>query len=215
DEIMSISEDDKEVESDKELSIADEAVANKVIDEMLTEINTWVSTSNAFAEHTTKALWAKKNVPRIKPINVQALGTMKKFNQIQISSAPKSDPLGHLPRRMDFLVAHVHNLGKSLPAKIFNLMDSVLLRIVVDALEERLLEFLFDTLKSQLPLLFNALNTLECCRLAILEKSIHKLIYKNVRVTIGEVPNDLLVVNSKDHTTKVNHTLSDMDELVG
>ncbi|GKD88140.1 hypothetical protein Tco_1363647 [Tanacetum coccineum] len=140
DEIMSISEDDKEVESDKELSIADEVVANKVIDEMLTEINTWVSTSNAFAKHTTKALWAKMNVPRTKPINVQALGTMKKFNQIQISSAPK---------------------------------------------------------------------------LAILEKSIHKLIYKNVRVTIGEVPNHLLVVNSKDLTTKVNHTSSDMDELVG
>ncbi|GJZ48313.1 hypothetical protein Tco_0602145 [Tanacetum coccineum] len=89
-------------------------------------------------ELAAKALWAKKNVHREKPINVQALAAMKTFKQIRISSAPKSDPLGHLPRRMDFLVDHVHNLGKSLLDKFVDTMDLVLPRMAVDALEERL-----------------------------------------------------------------------------
>ncbi|GJY25880.1 hypothetical protein Tco_0400606 [Tanacetum coccineum] len=122
-----------------------------------------------------KALWAKKNVHREKPIKVQALAAMKKFKKIQISSAPKSDPLGHLPRRMDFLTAHVHNLGISLFGKFVDFMDTVLPRLIVDALEERLHELISDTLKNQFP------------QLAILKALIRKFIHKNVRVTMGDL----------------------------
>nr|GEZ79946.1 hypothetical protein [Tanacetum cinerariifolium] len=79
----------------------------------------------------------KKECSREKPINVQAFATMKRFRQIQISNAPKPDPIGHLPRRMDFLVAHVHNLGQSMPTKFVNSMDSVLPKMVVDVVGGR------------------------------------------------------------------------------
>ncbi|GJV66753.1 hypothetical protein Tco_1482262 [Tanacetum coccineum] len=134
----------------------------------------------------------------------------------------KVKPLGHLPRRINFLAAHVHNLGKSLPDKFADTMDVVLPRAVAHALEERLPELLSDTMhgiieESLNPVnkQFNVLNTLECHRLAILKKSICKSIYKNVRVTMGEVPNDLFVVNAKYLTNKVNMTSSNMNELVG
>ncbi|GJU78871.1 hypothetical protein Tco_1275941 [Tanacetum coccineum] len=131
-EIMCILGDDEETDFDK-------------------EINTEESTPIVSTTPSTEALWAKKNVPREKPINAQALAAMKKFKQVQISSVPNSDPLGHLPKRIEFLVAHVYNLGKSLPDQFDDKMDSYLPRMVVDALEEMLLELLSDTLKSQFP----------------------------------------------------------------
>nr|GEW01761.1 hypothetical protein [Tanacetum cinerariifolium] len=182
DEIMSISRDDEEeADSDNELSIADEVKANKVLHEILIEIKIEHSTALVFAapinevssmsdqnstfvfpmagvqELDDKALLAKKNVPREKPINVQSLVARKRFKLIQFSSAPKLDSLGHLPRRMDFLVAHVHNLGQSMPTKFVDSMDSILPIMVVDPFEERLPELLSDTLKSQFPLLLTKL----------------------------------------------------------
>ncbi|GKD39558.1 hypothetical protein Tco_1259765 [Tanacetum coccineum] len=98
-----------------------------------------------------KALWRKKNIPCVKPANVQALGDMQRFKQIQITRAPRSKPLGHLPQRMDFFVAHVHNLGKSLLDLYVNKMDLVVPRMVVDALYERPSKLQSNTLKNQLP----------------------------------------------------------------
>ncbi|GKB45420.1 hypothetical protein Tco_0896173 [Tanacetum coccineum] len=149
DEIMLISGDEDELaNSDKELSAADEIEATNVFDEILTEINTKDTTTLVFIAPSTRK---KKNIPHEKPANVQALATMQRFKKIQISSALGSDPLVHLPRRMDFLAAHVYNLGKSLPDKFANKIDSVIPRMVVDALEERLPELLNDTLRNQLP----------------------------------------------------------------
>ncbi|GJR39955.1 hypothetical protein Tco_1215639 [Tanacetum coccineum] len=128
----------------------DEIVADNVIDEILTEINIEDSTTLVFTAPSTevpsvsdskpthvfpikdiqalitRALWKKKNIPREKPANVQSLATMQ--------------------RRMDFLVPHVHNLGKSFPDKFADKMDSVVPRMVADALEKRLPELLTDTL---------------------------------------------------------------------
>nr|GEV81372.1 putative reverse transcriptase domain-containing protein [Tanacetum cinerariifolium] len=161
DEIMSISGDDDEAESDKEIYKADEVEADNIINEVLTKINKGVSTSNASVKttieipivsnlikiHTSpladvheldaRELSTKKNIPREKPINVQDLTNMKRFKHIQCSSAPESDPLAHLPRRMDFLVAHVHNLGIFLPDKFVDSMNYVFPRLIIGALEER------------------------------------------------------------------------------
>ncbi|GJR52042.1 hypothetical protein Tco_1402563 [Tanacetum coccineum] len=178
------------------------------------------------------------------------LGSYEEVQANPYIQCTKVKPLGHLPRRINFLAAHVHNLGKSLPDKFADTMDVVLPRAVAHALEERLPELLSDTMhgiieESLNPVnkQFNVLNTLECHRLAILKKSICKSIYKNVRVTMGEVvgllgqttkpqmqlisyleqvlhstmkvPNDLFVINAKYLTNKVNRTSSDMNELVG
>ncbi|GKA87716.1 hypothetical protein Tco_0809480 [Tanacetum coccineum] len=242
---MSILKDDEETESDKEIYKADEVEANNIINEVLTKINTGVSTSNASVEttieipivsnvipmHTSpladvqeldaRALSTKKNIPREKPINVQALADMKWFKHIQRFSAPESDPLGHLPKHMDFLVAHVHNLGKSLLDKFVDYVNSVLPRLIIDALEERLPELFSDTTKnhfSQLPsnqsTNSSMLDKLECTRFSILESVVQKSIHKNVRGTMGEVPSDQLVFNAKHLTTKVNKTTTDMNELL-
>ncbi|GJY04118.1 hypothetical protein Tco_0370058 [Tanacetum coccineum] len=90
-------------------------------------------------------------------------------------------PLGHLPPHMDFLAAHVNNLGISLPDKFADSMDSLLPKLIIDALEERFPKLLSNTLKNHFP----------------------------------QVPFDLLVVNAKNLTTKVNKTSTDMNELVG
>ncbi|GJY14087.1 hypothetical protein Tco_0383396 [Tanacetum coccineum] len=58
---------------------------------------------------------------------------------------------------MDFLVAHVHNLGKSLLGSFADKIDLVVPRMVANALEERLPKFLDDTLKAQLPHVFTNL----------------------------------------------------------
>ncbi|GJR16343.1 hypothetical protein Tco_0798995 [Tanacetum coccineum] len=113
DEFMSISGDEDELaDSDKELSAADEIEATNVFDEILTEINTKDTTTLVFIAPSTR------------------------FKKIKIFSALGSDPLVHLPRRIDFLTTHVYNLGKSLPDKFDNKIDSVVPRMVVDALEE-------------------------------------------------------------------------------
>ncbi|GJX86728.1 hypothetical protein Tco_0337502 [Tanacetum coccineum] len=46
--------------------------------------------------------------------------------EIQNTKAPRSesDPLGHFPRRMDFLTAQVHNVAKNLPTQLTNKFDS-------------------------------------------------------------------------------------------
>ncbi|GKB41022.1 hypothetical protein Tco_0885964 [Tanacetum coccineum] len=71
----------------------------------------------------------KKNIPHEKPANVQALATMQRFKKIKISSA----------------------LGLATLTNLNNKIDSVIPRMVVDALEERLPELLNDTLRNQLP----------------------------------------------------------------
>ncbi|GJX44497.1 hypothetical protein Tco_0261173 [Tanacetum coccineum] len=130
-------------------------------------------------------------------------------------NAPGLDPLGHLPRRMDFLAAHVHNLGLSLPNKFADKMNSSVPRMVADAFEERMPKLLFDTLKNILPPLykeFNALNKLESQRFVILEKKMKKSICKTVRKSvtkyvhnkIGEV-NGILTQCAKHQMLLINY----------
>ncbi|GJW31569.1 hypothetical protein Tco_0051601, partial [Tanacetum coccineum] len=146
-------DDDEELaDSNKELYVVDETVADNVIDEILTKINIEDSTTLVFTAPSTKvpsvsdskpthvfpiediqalitrALWKKKNIPCEKPANVQSLATMQ--------------------RMMYFLIAHVHNLGKSFPDKFADKMDSVVPRMVADALKKRFPKLLTDTMMS-------------------------------------------------------------------
>ncbi|GJX83068.1 hypothetical protein Tco_0332549 [Tanacetum coccineum] len=68
---------------------------------------------------------------------------------------------------MDFLAAHVYNLGLSLPNKFADKMDSSVPRMMANPFEERMPKLLSDTLKNILPPLykeFNDLNKLESQR---------------------------------------------------
>ncbi|GJR36797.1 hypothetical protein Tco_1212481 [Tanacetum coccineum] len=147
DEIMSISLDDNEElgDSENELSIVDEVMADIVADEILIKINTEDITTIVFYAPATE------HTSRVKQVNVQTLGAMQRFKQFQITKALRSNMLGHFPRRMDFLAMHVYNLGKSLPDSFIDKMNSMVPKIVFDALKDNLPEILTHTLKDQLP----------------------------------------------------------------
>ncbi|GJT77275.1 hypothetical protein Tco_1044000 [Tanacetum coccineum] len=79
---------------------------------------------------------------------------MRRFNEIQITRAPGSDPLGHLPRRMDFLAAHVYNLAKSIPDKTIEKMNSTASTVPwinSDTLAQQLADIITATIKNNLP----------------------------------------------------------------
>ncbi|GJY30120.1 hypothetical protein Tco_0413615 [Tanacetum coccineum] len=83
----------------------------------------------------------KKNIPMVKILNVQTLGAMRRFKEIQITKAPRSDPLGHLPRRLDFLSAQVNNVAKNLPIELnkkFASATSIDLKIVLDCAKHQM-----------------------------------------------------------------------------
>ncbi|GKE32804.1 hypothetical protein Tco_1452126, partial [Tanacetum coccineum] len=93
DEIMSVSgNEDEEADSDRELSVADEIEVDKVID-------TLVSIANKEGTDTTIFVASDPTIS-------SALGALQRYKAIQITKALGSDPLGHLPRRMDFLAAY-------------------------------------------------------------------------------------------------------------
>ncbi|GJW54683.1 hypothetical protein Tco_0098768 [Tanacetum coccineum] len=104
-----------------------------------------------------RASHGKKYVSRDKPPSIQALVAMKLLQKSSSSTeVSKSipyllDPFGHLPKIMDYLVAHVQNLGSTMSAKFEESLDSFLPRLIADALEERLPELLTDTPKNQFP----------------------------------------------------------------
>ncbi|GJT17055.1 hypothetical protein Tco_0875761 [Tanacetum coccineum] len=137
-EIMSISgDDDDEASSDRELFVVNEVDANNLINKVVTEINT---------EDTTKIISDASNT--------EALGAIRRFKEIQITKAHGSDPLGHLPRRMDILVAQIQNLTKSLLDTFNEKMNSAAstaLKLVSDALAQQLPDLLTVTLKHNLP----------------------------------------------------------------
>ncbi|GKA99328.1 hypothetical protein Tco_0827265 [Tanacetum coccineum] len=240
DDIMSISRDDDEEldDFDKEFSVADEVVVDTVIDEILIEINTEDTTTLVSVAPSTEVPSVSDSKPTIVfPMeDVQALAAKSLY-------APGSGPFDHLLRRMDFLAAHVHNMGKSHPKKFADKMDSVVPMMVVDAFEERLPEFLTNTLKNQLPQIPTDSVRETLPRFLVLEQSIRKSIFKNLWVKMGEVagllrqtakhqmqmisyleqvlhstvkvPNDILVVNAINFTSQVNRTSTNMNELVG
>ncbi|GKC68162.1 hypothetical protein Tco_1100760, partial [Tanacetum coccineum] len=147
-EIMSIfGDDNEEADSGHELSTVDENVVDLILDELLNkenreDTNVSTATTNEVSSKSVpysvsssslvdiqaliaKAVREKKNIPTIKIPNVQTMGAMQRLKKIQITKAPRSGPVGHLPRRMDFLATHVHNLGLSLLDKLADKMDSV------------------------------------------------------------------------------------------
>ncbi|GJU89191.1 hypothetical protein Tco_1301614 [Tanacetum coccineum] len=231
DEILSISrDDDKEDNFDRELPLADEMVADHVINEILNVVNkedthtyiydvtpkevSFVSVPQSASDSSlwdvqaiiSKALREKKNIPQVKIQNVQALGAMKRFKEIQITKAPGSDPLGHLPQRLDFLAAQVHNLAKSLPNQFTEKMNSaasIVPRLVFNALAQELLDLLIATIKNTLPW---ALTKAHDGRCDLATQILHSSV---------KVPRDILVVNAKHLQTKVDITSADLHELVG
>ncbi|GJU15135.1 hypothetical protein Tco_1143101 [Tanacetum coccineum] len=132
-----VMDDDDEAGSDRELSVVNEVDANNLINKVVTEINT---------EDTTKIISDASNT--------EALGAIRRFKEIQITKAHGSDPLGHLPRRMDILVAQIQNMTKSLLDTFNEKMNSAAstaLKLVSDALAQQLPDLLTVTLKHNLP----------------------------------------------------------------
>ncbi|GKE79570.1 hypothetical protein Tco_1545690 [Tanacetum coccineum] len=132
DEIMSVS--GNEDDDSEELYVPDEIEADKVIDTLVSIANKeGIDTTVSAASDKTE----KKNIHRVKILNVQTLGAMRRFKEIQITKAPRSDPLGHLPRRLDFLSAQVNNVAKNLPIELnkkFASATSIDLKIVSDVI---------------------------------------------------------------------------------
>ncbi|GKA26600.1 hypothetical protein Tco_0712709 [Tanacetum coccineum] len=204
DEIISISGDDDEVEdSDKEISPADEVDANKVIDEILTEINIEDLTQIIFAAPITKvsSVSDSKSTHVFQMVDVQELAAGALWKRRTFLVKNKQIPFGHLPRRMDFLVAHVHNLGKYVPDKI----DSVVPRMIINALEERMPQNVRVKM-GEVVGLFRQTAKHQMQLISYLEQVLHSIV---------KVTDDILVVNAKNLTSKVNRTLADMNELVG
>ncbi|GJW13570.1 hypothetical protein Tco_0017703 [Tanacetum coccineum] len=95
--------------------------------------------------------------------------------------------------------SHVHNLSKSLPGQFVDKMDSMLLTDLVRKTLPWFNKRIKNVIQDEMPTIlqayvlkplnkeFNALNKLECKRFAILEGSIRKSIYKNVRVKMGKM----------------------------
>ncbi|GJV62085.1 hypothetical protein Tco_1468185 [Tanacetum coccineum] len=122
-------------DSENELSAADEIVTDKVIDELISKANT----KDTHTIISAACAQEKKNIPRAKLPHVQSLGAILRFKEIQITKAPGLNPLGHFPRRMDFLATYVHNLGKSLPNSFDDKLKSaafVVPRMIYNALEQ-------------------------------------------------------------------------------
>ncbi|GJS84858.1 hypothetical protein Tco_0751399 [Tanacetum coccineum] len=120
DEIMSILEDNEEAESDKELSSTDEVVAGTVINEILTKINTGISTSNVSDATATE-------VPTVSD-NKSSL--VSKLADVQELVAKALCTKKNVPRE------NLSFLGISLPDKFTDSMDSVLPRLIVVFVEE-------------------------------------------------------------------------------
>ncbi|GJV14140.1 hypothetical protein Tco_1359463 [Tanacetum coccineum] len=112
DEIMSIyGGDNEEADSDQELSTADAKVVDHILDELINEANkedTNVSStptndvSFEFVPQSAstsspadiqalivKVVWKKKNILRVKIPNMQTLGAMRRYKEIQITKAPR------------------------------------------------------------------------------------------------------------------------------
>nr|GEV06059.1 hypothetical protein [Tanacetum cinerariifolium] len=85
-EIQSISKDDEELDdSKKELIVADEVVADTVVQAL-----------------SLKALWKKKNILRVKPINVQALAAMQRVDKGKdIAQSTDDDALNNIMPYME------------------------------------------------------------------------------------------------------------------
>ncbi|GJR69565.1 hypothetical protein Tco_0015630 [Tanacetum coccineum] len=254
DEIMSMSDNDEVIDDSEELSKDDEDDADHVIVELVHMENTEDAPLNVFATSSrhvstvsspssprniqvliAKVVWEKKNIPRVKIPNIQPLGSMRRFKEIQITQAPGSDPLGHLLRILDFLSAKVHNVAKNTPPELtqqFNTAAHGILKIVSDALAQALPKFdkrVQKTLKAGVDELvlkplhkeFNALNTLEIRRFVILQNQLSKAIKKTlisyleqlVHSTV-KVPRDIMVINAKQLQTKVEKNDADIFELV-
>ncbi|GJX37705.1 hypothetical protein Tco_0251008 [Tanacetum coccineum] len=154
---------------------------------------------------------------------------MQRFKQIQITRAPRSEPLGHLPQRMDFFVAYVHNLGKSLLDLYVDNMDLVVPRMVADTLKNQLPQILTDSVRETLPGLIEGSGMHFMMRCLIFFKGeVAELIWQfanhqmqliayleQILHSIVKVPNDILVVSAQHLTSKVNRTLADIKKLVG
>ncbi|GJZ49574.1 hypothetical protein Tco_0603764 [Tanacetum coccineum] len=161
DEIMSISrDDDEEADSDRELYVADELVADNVIDEILTEINKEVTTKIVFAASNTKE---KKNIPRVKPPYVQAFGAMRSYVPRLVFDA--------LEQQLSDLLTTI--LKNNLPRIFTKSIRETLRRfnrrigyVIKDEMHDVLKKSVLKPMYKEL----NALNKMESSRFSILEK---------------------------------------------
>ncbi|GJS21782.1 hypothetical protein Tco_0450414 [Tanacetum coccineum] len=129
---------------------------------------------------------------------------------------------------IDLLVDMANSKDANLNTSVDKLSKWLIkLRMVVDALEERVCELLSDTLKTILPGLLKdsvkkAMPKMESWRFVILQKKLGKAIKKtmgksvqrNVKKEIRAVPKDIMVVNAKQLQTKIEKNASDILKLV-
>nr|GEW77925.1 hypothetical protein [Tanacetum cinerariifolium] len=145
DEIVSIYEEDNdEDDSDRELFVTDEVVADNIIDELIIKANK--KDTNIFATTTNEVSYefVHQSDSTSSLANIQAL-TAKA--EIQITKALGSDLLSYLPRRLDFLIAQVDNVAKNLPTQLVSIID----RIISEALAQQFPNLLTATIKNTLP----------------------------------------------------------------
>ncbi|GJS46418.1 hypothetical protein Tco_0596539 [Tanacetum coccineum] len=224
DEIMSIyRNDNKEANSDQELSIADEKAVDNILDALINEANK--------EDTTIFAATTNENIPKVKIPNVQTLGAMRRFKEIQITKAFGSDPLGYLPIRLDFLAAQLPDLltatiKNNLPQALTNAVRETLHgfnRRIRNAIKDEMPEVLNEYVLKPMNREFNALNKLESQRIGevnglLWQCAKHQMqlinyIEKILHLSM-KVPRDILVVNAKHLQTKVDRTFVDLHELV-
>nr|GFC54408.1 hypothetical protein [Tanacetum cinerariifolium] len=126
DEIMSMSENEKDIDDTEELSKDDESDVDHLIDELVNTANTEDATLNVFIATSLQ----------VSTVSATSSPLMRRFKEIQITKAPGSDPLGHLPRILDFLLANVYNVAKNMPSELTQQLNTTacgIPKIVSDA----------------------------------------------------------------------------------
>ncbi|GKD01038.1 hypothetical protein Tco_1171312 [Tanacetum coccineum] len=209
DEIMSMSDNDEVIDDSEELSKDDEDDVDHVIDELVHMANTEDAPLNIFATSSrhvstvsspssprniqvliAKAVWEKKNIPRVKIPNIQPLGSMRRFKEIQITQAPPELTQQFNTAAQGILKIVSNALAQALPK--FDKMVQKTLKAGVD-------ELVLKPLHKE----FNALNTLE------IRSYLEQLVHSTVKV-----PRDIMVINAKQLQTKVEKNDADIFELV-
>nr|GEU52158.1 retrovirus-related Pol polyprotein from transposon TNT 1-94 [Tanacetum cinerariifolium] len=111
---------------------------------------------NADKDDDSKELSQADEIDADNVIDKLTLGDMMRFKEIHITKALGSDPLSHLPKRLDFLSAQVNNFAKNLPIElnmIFYSAASTIHNIVLDVITQQLPDLLTARLKDSLLIL--------------------------------------------------------------
>ncbi|GJV16232.1 hypothetical protein Tco_1361555 [Tanacetum coccineum] len=193
-EIMSMSENDEDIDDSEELSKNDEIDADKVIDDLVNMANTKDATLNVFAALSL-------------PISIVS-ASLSSLGNIQTLIAKLPDLL--YTTLKDILPQMLKDSVKQALPK-FDKRVKKTLKAGVD-------ELVLKPLNKDC----NTLNTMKRRRFFILQKQQSKAIKKTMDKSVqrsvtkqtGAVPTDIMVINAKQLQTKVEKNVADIHELV-